>query len=135
MDDDGKIPQNPDMLLEALMRQITALEPFARRRLGQWMSAERDAVTTASSLAHELRTAGAAYQATPSVGVRLHNVEAAFQLPALDDRDALVFEALIAAARAILRTVPACGDRDGAIHSLREARWQAHSAILNHGAY
>jgi hypothetical protein len=119
------------------MRQISALDPVARARLAGWMSQFTAVVGQTPMVA--ARTLHA--QATQPVGVEaasgvwLHNVELAFAMPALDDRDELVYDALVAAAKVILRNVPESGDRSSALRDLRVARWKAHSAIANHGRF
>lgn len=67
------------------------------------------------------------------------NVEECFRFkPWTEEQQAagkLVVDALIAAARVIIRNVPAGPDRSVAIRKLREARMDANSAITHEGRF
>lgn len=70
-------------------------------------------------------------------GVTLENVEDVFTYHAPSQQQMvqyeMVREALILAARTILRVVPRCADRTTAIRKLREARMDANAAIALQG--
>lgn len=70
-------------------------------------------------------------------GVTLENVEDVFTYHAPDATQVVAYEmvreAMIQAARTILRVVPPCADRTVAIRRLREARMTANAAIALHG--
>lgn len=72
-------------------------------------------------------------------GLTLENVEDAFRYHAWHPGQAelgnVVREALVAAAKAILRVVPTGPDRDAALRKLREARMDANSAITHNGRF
>lgn len=70
-------------------------------------------------------------------GVTLENVEEVFTYHAPSREQMvqyeMVREAMILAARTILRVVPRCADRTTAIRKLREARMDANAAIALQG--
>lgn len=77
--------------------------------------------------------------ATPAMPLSLDNVVDAFTYHPWErdqvDAGAQVVEALIAAAKVILRVVPAGADRTVALRKLREARMDANSAITHRGRF
>lgn len=134
----GASLQSPggEPLTNSLMRQIAALDPSAREQLANW-TVQFAGPVAHSPLAQE-KASGVRWPPTTPIGtpgIALHNVDEAFRLEVLDDRDVLVADALIAAAKVILRNVPDCADRSQAMRDLRTARWATHSAIGNHGRF
>lgn len=72
-------------------------------------------------------------------GLTLDNVEDAFRYhpwhPGQADRGNQVREALVSAAKVILRNVPEGPDRSTALRKLREVRMDANSAITHNGQF
>lgn len=135
-DEQSKQPSTqPELITESLMRQIAGLDVESRARLAAWASQFTGARGQSPVARERYDGAKTAMSTTEPPGLRLHNIEAAFAMPSLDDRDVLVFDALVAAAKVILRNVPESGDRSSALRDLRVARWKAHSAIANHGRF
>jgi hypothetical protein len=75
----------------------------------------------------------------PARGLTLDNVEDAFRYhawhPGQVDRGNQVREALVSAAKVILRNVPEGPDRSVALRKLREVRMDANSAITHNGRF
>jgi len=71
--------------------------------------------------------------------INLHNVEEAFQYqpwdPLQQDAGAQVRDALVNAAKVILRTVPDCPTRTRALNDLVDARMKANAAITFRGRF
>lgn len=93
----------------------------------------------AMRMAEMTKTAGDSNYAPPAAPLSLDNVVDAFQYHPWDreQREAgtQVVDALIAAAKTILRVVPAGADRTVALRKLREARMDANSAITHRGRF
>jgi hypothetical protein len=72
-------------------------------------------------------------------GLSLDNVDFAFTYQPWDaaktEKGTCVREALVVAAKTILRVVPASADRSAALRKLREARMDCNSAITFDGAF
>lgn len=133
----ASMQSSDEAIVDSLMRQIAALDPSTRERLVNW-TAQFVGPIAQSPIARDLRAyeAKQAHSMAPAeVGLNLRNVDDAFAVPLFDDRDAMVHEALIAAAKVILRTVPPCPDRSDALRDLRRVRWATHGAIVGNGRF
>lgn len=100
-----------------------------------------DATTDGSKDAAPSRamTAGAGIGQQVNEGLTLENVENAFRYHPWNAYQVQcgdqVRDALVAAAKAILRNVPPGPDRSAALRKLREARMDANSAITHGGRF
>jgi len=121
--------------IDRLARTLNSLSPRERDQLQRHLERLNQPMN---------QTDGDTASATQTPGFRphgltLHNVDEAFRYQPWNERQsdagAIVVDALIAAAKAILRNVPDCPDRSSALRKVREARMDANSAITHEGRF
>lgn len=125
--------------IEGLARRMRRLPGASVRQLERTVAQLEEMKEMSRDGAERTQAYAAGPQAPPSPGLTEDNVEDAFRYHPWDANQSqqglMVVEALVAAAKAILRHVPPSADRSAALRKLREARMDANSAITHRGRF